>query len=94
MLLRVYIAAILSILVSLAFIFLGIENYERSQQIKDLEKTIEQKHKIEKERELPILPPPPLPVCARGEKHSGCRPLAADESGATIRGVRDETSND
>lgn len=35
----------------------------------------------------------PLPVCAKNESHSNCRPLAADETGATIRGVRDEETH-
>jgi hypothetical protein len=36
----------------------------------------------------------PLPVCRAGERHSGCRTLAADEMGATVRGAREDKNED
>ena len=36
----------------------------------------------------------PLPVCRAGERHSGCRTLATDEMGATVRGAREDKNED
>ena len=72
--LRMYVSIVLGFLVVVAFIFLGIQNYERGQKIKELEKSINQRSKIIKEQDLPqraAPPPPPLPVCAKGINHPG-----------------------
>lgn len=84
--LRIYIGFVLSMIAVIAFVFLGIENQKRRAEINHLHKILELQHKE-------IQSPPPLPVCMKGERHVGCRPLAADETGATVRGVRDEVSN-
>ena len=86
--LRIYIGVILATLTFMFFCFLAFENHKRSQEIQLLRTIIqEQERKI-----VPILPP--LPVCHKGQVHAGCRPLAADETGAIVRGVRDEIQND
>lgn len=86
--LRIYVGIFLLIFVFIAFCLLAIENQRRTEEIRHLKIIIDQQER----KAMPA--PPPLPVCAKGERHPWCRPLAADETGATIRGVRDETSND
>lgn len=85
--LRIYVSIFLLIFVFIAFCLLAIENQQRTEEIRHLKVIIEQQQR----KATPA--PPPLPVCHKGERHPGCRPLAADETGTTIRGVRDETSN-
>lgn len=85
---------ILTVLLSTLF-YLGIENYRLNSIIRELQKEIDflssLRYKIDQEHKLIKRP---LPVCGKNELHDACRPLTADESGATVRGVRDENQND
>lgn len=105
--LRTYIGLFLILVCSFCFLFLAFENYQRKiqqeklyyERIKKelLQREIEEKEKAVDDEERGkglFLRPAPLPVCLKGEKHQGCRPLAADETGTTIRGVRNETTED
>ena len=111
--LRIYVGIVVSLLTLIVFVFLGIENRKRREEIEQLKQTIEEneqkailRHEQQSKSKTIIIeevlrqesrsaaPAPPLPVCHRGERHPGCRPLAADETGATVRGVRDEIQND
>lgn len=83
--LRIYMGIMLIILVTIAFTFLGFENYRRAKEIKELEFFIQRK--LEDSEKTIIRP---LPVCHKNESNSKCRPLAADETGSTVRGNRDE----
>lgn len=104
--LRIYVGLFL---IALTFTLFGILAYYNNEIQEDrrrihydrIEKEmldrVEQEKKADEEdqgKRLILRPPPPLPVCAKGERNTNCRPLAADETGTTVRGVRDEIQND
>lgn len=80
-------SVLLSILLA-AIVWVSVENILLKKELQNLKHLLEQTEKSVKEIKRP------LPVCRKNESHAGCRPLAADESGSTIRGVRDEESTD
>jgi len=83
---------ILSILFLIAVV--SVENFNLRKEVKILrEEIISLKKLLQKQTDAVKEIRRPLPVCAKNELHSNCRPLAADETGATIRGVRDEETN-
>jgi hypothetical protein len=88
--LRVYVGIVLLFLTIITFTFLGIEQYQYYQKQKEVK---EQLDKAIKEP-APLASPPPLPVCSKGEKHIHCRQLTADQTGATVRGARDDSKDD
>jgi hypothetical protein len=59
---------------------------EKDNQLQTLEKILREGQ----ERRAIV----PLPVCRAGERYPGCRTLAADEMGATVRGAREDTNED
>lgn len=83
---------VLSILSLIALV--SIENFNLRKEIKILREEISNLEiLLQKQTDVVKEIRRPLPVCAKNESHSNCRPLAADETGATIRGVRDEETN-
>lgn len=83
---------VLSILSSIALV--SIENFNLRKEIKILREEITSlKSLLQKQTDSLKEIRRPLPVCAKNESHSNCRPLAADETGTTIRGVRDEEAH-
>ena len=72
----------------------SIENFNLRKEIKILQEEITSlKILLQQQTEVVKEIRRPLPVCAKNESHSNCRPLAADETGTTIRGVRDEETH-
>lgn len=83
---------VLSILFLIAVV--SVENFNLRKEVKILrEEIISLKNLLQKQTDAVKEIRRPLPVCAKNELHSNCRPLAADETGATIRGVRDEETH-
>lgn len=66
-----------------------IEQKDKSLQQLLLEKEMLMERARQVERVIPRFERP-LPVCSKGEVSTKCRQLAADESGATVRGARDD----
>jgi hypothetical protein len=87
--LRIYIGIAIFILTGVPFILLGIAQYQSYQNHKKIKEVIERLDKAKDEKIL-MPSPPPLPVCGKGIKNNNCRQLSADETGSTVRGVRDE----
>jgi len=88
--LRVYIGIALLILTVIPFSLLGIAQYQSYQKHKEIKQL---KENAEKEKTI-MSSPPPLPVCSKGEKTEQCRQLTANETGATVRGARDDSKDD
>lgn len=83
---------VLSILFLIAVV--SVENFNLRKEVKILREEITSlKSLLQKQTDVVKEIRRPLPVCAKNELHSNCRPLAADETGATIRGVRDEETH-
>lgn len=60
---------------------------EQDAELQELRKIIQQiKNFVLQERNI-------LPVCEKNQRHAGCRNLAADETGATVRGARADEPN-
>lgn len=89
--LRIYVGIFLILITVISFGIIAYSNYEDTKKMNKEKKEKELMERLEKER---VFSRPPLPVCAKGEYHINCRPLAADETGTTVRGVRDEIQID
>jgi Tfp pilus assembly protein PilE len=81
---------VLSILSLIALV--SIENFNLRKEIKILQEEITslKKNLLQKQTDAVKEIRRSLPVCTKNESHSNCRPLAADETDTTIRGVRNE----
>jgi hypothetical protein len=86
--LRIYIGITVGILTILPFVFLGIAQYRSYQNNKNKE-VLEKLEKTQDDKII-ISSPPPLLVCEKAEKTINCRKLSAEETGSTVRGVRNE----
>lgn len=75
-------AVLILLITSLAILslYLMVQNYQMKSAFENLIK----RQEIEQQRRAI------LPVCMKGEVNEKCRKLAADETGATVRGARQD----
>ena len=76
-------AVLILLITSLAIfsLYLMVQNYQMKSAFENLIK----RQEIEQQQRRAI-----LPVCMKGEVNEKCRKLAADETGATVRGARQD----
>jgi len=78
-------AVLILLIATLAILslYLMVQNYRMKSAFENLIK----RQEIERQRRTI------LPVCMKGEINEKCRKLAADETGATVRGARPDEEN-